>query len=59
MINKQKGGGSGSFLYGLGFIGAFVYFVLGAPTFTGGILGFLKALVWPIFLVYKLFVFLS
>lgn len=40
-------------VYGLGFIGAAVYFIGHAPTFWAGVLGFLKALVWPAFLVYK------
>ncbi len=41
--------------YGLGFIGAAVYFIAHATSFWMGLLGFLKALVWPAFLVYKLF----
>lgn len=40
-------------LYGIGFIGAMIYFIQHADTFTQGLLGFLKALVWPGFLVYK------
>ncbi len=46
-------------VYGLGFIGAAVYFIGHAASFWGGVLGFLKALVWPAFLVYKLFEFLK
>lgn len=46
----QKGA-SGA-VYGLGFIGAAVYFISHAATFWLGVLGFLKALVWPAFLVY-------
>ncbi len=45
----------GSAVYGLGMIGAAVYFISQAPTFWTGILGFLKALVWPAFLVYRAF----
>ena len=44
--------------YGLGFIGAAVYFIQNADTFWVGVLGFLKALVWPAFLVYESFKFL-
>lgn len=44
--------------YGLGFIGAVVYFIQHADTFRAGVLGFLKALVWPAFLIYELFKFL-
>lgn len=39
-------------VYGLGFIGACIYFIGTAGTFWLGVLGFLKALVWPVFLVY-------
>jgi hypothetical protein len=40
-------------VYGLGFIGAAVYFISAATTFWTGVLGFLKAIVWPAFLVYE------
>jgi hypothetical protein len=46
----QCGGG----VYFLGFIGSAVYYLQQAPTFWTGIVGLLKALVWPAFLVYKL-----
>lgn len=48
----QSGGGA---VYGLGLIGAAVYFISHADTFWMGVLGFLKALVWPAFLVYQAF----
>lgn len=44
----------GGFVYFLGFIGAAVYYVQSATGFWMGVLGILKALVWPAFLVYKL-----
>lgn len=47
--------GQSNSVYGLGLIGALVYFLPGSVTFTDYILNFLKALVWPAFLVYKLF----
>ena len=43
-----------SAVYGLGFIGAAIYFIGSATTFWIGVVGFLKALVWPAFLVYYL-----
>lgn len=46
-------------VYGLGFIGAAVYFISNATNFGMGIIGFLKALVWPAFLVYEAFKSLS
>ena len=45
--------------YGLGFIGALIYFLEHAMTFGDGALGVLKALVWPAPLVYKLLEFLN
>ncbi len=39
-------------IYGLAFLGAVVYFVHHATTFWEGVLGFLKALVWPAILMY-------
>jgi hypothetical protein len=56
MKNTNQGGNA---VYGLGFIGALVYFISHAATFWIGVLGFLKALVWPAFLVYQAFEFLS
>jgi hypothetical protein len=46
-------------IYGLGFIGAAIYFIGQAATFWSGVLGFLKAIVWPVFLVYEAFKFLA
>ena len=40
--------------YFLGFIGAAVYYISTAGGFWLGVLGFLKALVWPAFLVFEL-----
>jgi len=39
-------------VYGLGFIGAAIYYISHAIGFWAGVLGFLKAMVWPVFLVY-------
>ena len=41
-------------VYGLGFVGALIYFLQHAATFAAGVLGILKAVVWPAILVYKL-----
>jgi len=45
--------GSAGAVYGLGFIGAVIYYISNATGFWMGVLGFLKALVWPAFLVYE------
>lgn len=42
-----------SVIYGLGFIGALIYFIQHATSFGTGCLGLLKAIVWPAMLVYK------
>ena len=42
-------------VYGLGLIGAAVYFISHATGFWLGVLGFLKAIVWPALLVYEAF----
>jgi hypothetical protein len=50
--NIQKNASSGA-VYGLGFVGAAVYFISHATGFWMGVVGFLKAMVWPAFLVYE------
>jgi len=40
-------------VYGVGLIGAAVYYISAATGFWMGVLGVLKALVWPAFLVYE------
>jgi hypothetical protein len=44
--------GCGGAVYGLGFIGALVYYITTAPTFMDAVIGFIKAILWPAFLVY-------
>lgn len=50
--NSGHNAGGGA-VYGLGFIGALVYFIGTATTFWMGVLGILKAIVWPAMLVYE------
>ena len=61
MSNKtgNKVRNQSSAVYGLGFIGALIYFVQHATGFWDGALGVLKAIVWPAMLVYKLLEFLK
>lgn len=42
---------AGDAVYGFGIIGAAIFYIGQATTFWMGVLGFLKALVWPVFLV--------
>ena len=56
-VNIQ--GGSSDAVYGLGLIGAWVFYISRASTFREGLLGFFKGIVWPAFLVYELLEFLN
>jgi hypothetical protein len=49
----------GEAVYGLGFIGAAIYYISTATGFWIGVLGFLKAIIWPVFLVYDALKFLG
>lgn len=46
-------GMSGGGLYGVGFIGAAVYYIQHAQNFQAGVVGILKAAVWPALFVYS------
>jgi len=46
--------GGGGAVYGLGFIGAAIYYIQTSTGFWMGVLGILKAIVWPAFLVFGL-----
>lgn len=52
---KNESNATGGAVYGLGFIGAAVYYISTATSFWMGVLGFLKAMVWPAFFVYEAF----
>ena len=51
--------GKGGCFYFLGFLGAVIYYISHATGFWNGVLGFLKAIIWPVFLVYELLKFLG
>lgn len=59
MKHQVQNQASGGAVYGLGMIGAAVYYIDQATTFGAGVVGFLKALVWPAFLVYSALKFFS
>ena len=52
---KESCGGG----YFLGLIGAAIYYISTATGFWNGVLGVLKALVWPAFLVFEALKFLA
>lgn len=45
-------------VYGLGLIGAWIYFIGRATSLSEGAVGFLKGIVWPVFVVRGLLAFL-
>ena len=54
---SRRGGGDA--VYGLGLIGALVYYIQAADGFWSGVLGVLKALVWPAFVIYDLLKYMA
>ena len=55
--NMQEG--CGGVVYFLGLIGAAIYYISASTGFWMGVLGFLKAIAWPVFLVFELLKFLG
>lgn len=48
-----------SVVYFFGLVGAAIYYISTACSFWTGVLGLLKAFVWPVFLVYESLKFLA
>jgi hypothetical protein len=53
MKTKMHGNSSGGAVYFFGMIGSALYFIQHATSFGDGVLGILKAIVWPGVLVYR------
>ena len=55
-MSDRRGNGGGAAgagaIYGLGFIGALVYYIGTATSFWDGVWGVCQSLVWPAFFVY-------
>ena len=51
--------GCGGCVYFLGLIGAAVYYISTTTGFWNGIIGLLKAIVWPAFLVFEVLKFVG
>lgn len=58
-VKAQSGGGGMDAVYGIGMIGAWVYYFKRASATQERIRAFFKGLVWPAFLVYDLLTFLE
>ncbi|NNE30380.1 MAG: hypothetical protein HKN16_12135 [Saprospiraceae bacterium] len=54
----ENNAGSGA-IYGLGFIGAAIYYITTATSFISGVIGVLKAIFWPAFIVFEVFTMLE
>jgi len=52
--HEHRNGAFGG-IYGLAMIGAAVYYIGQADGFWIGVLGILKAIIWPAMLIYKVF----
>ncbi|MBU1167251.1 hypothetical protein KKC60_02475 [Patescibacteria group bacterium] len=55
----KTGAGTGAGVYCLGFIGALVYYIGVSTSFWVGVLGILKSIVWPAFVVHGILKFLG
>lgn len=53
IIKKYRTGGGTGAIYGLGIIGAFVYFYPAIHTFMDLVVAVIKSLGWPALIVYK------
>lgn len=49
----------GDAIYGLGIVGSMIYYISTATSFWMGVLGVLKSIVWPVFIVFGLLKFLG
>ncbi len=53
--NCGSGTACGGGFYFFGFLGSLIFYLQQSTTFWQGVVSFLKAIVWPAFLVYKMF----
>jgi hypothetical protein len=54
-MNKkmQTSAPAANVVYGMGFIGAAIYFIINATSFWMGVFGILKAIVWPAIIIFQ------
>lgn len=55
MKKEIQNGAPSGVIYAFGLLGAAIYFISHATSFWMGVIGFLKAIVWPAILVYEAF----
>lgn len=51
--NRSAGAAGGGAVYGLGLLGALVYFIQTATSFWDGLYGIFQAVFWPAYLVFE------
>ena len=56
---KEAHHGGGGAVYGLGLIGALIYFLQHSHNLSEVLIGIIKAVLWPGFFVYRVFEFLK
>ncbi|MEE4115357.1 MAG: hypothetical protein V2I37_04265 [Marinilabiliaceae bacterium] len=59
MSKDVSNNASGGFFYFMGFLGAAIFFIGKAASFGAGIVAFLKAIIWPLFLVLEAFKYMA
>lgn len=52
-VSGMKHNAGGGALYGIGVLGALVYFIQTSTSFLDGIVGIIMAIFWPAVVVYK------
>jgi len=55
VASDKAGAAGGGAIYGLGILGAFVYYWQQSDSFWEYVLTFFQALLWPAFMVYEVF----
>jgi hypothetical protein len=58
-VEVKYGSSSADAVYGIGLIGAWVFYLSRAKSFQEGAIGFLKGIFWPAFMVYALLKYLE
>jgi hypothetical protein len=59
-MNKNAGNAGGGAVYGLGLVGALIYYLQHAGgSWEAVVIGIVKAIVWPALLIYKVLGFLG
>lgn len=52
-MKNHAGTAGGGAIYGMGVIGAIIYFLQHSTTLAAGVIGIIKGLFWPAVVVYK------